>query len=101
MQKKWAQYIRQVLRLLTLQAEPSVTPSRPNAIPGNASDSRATINKAMTDPRLARANIDIAVARVSEEQIKAVKEQERQMIPLGRRGDPDDVARWVVIFSDP
>jgi NAD(P)-dependent dehydrogenase (short-subunit alcohol dehydrogenase family) len=38
---------------------------------------------------------------LSEEQIKAVKEQERQMIPLGRRGDPDDVARWVVIFSDP
>ena len=33
---------------------------------------------------------------LSEEQIKAVKEQERQMIPLGRRGDPDDVARWVV-----
>jgi len=60
-----AQYIRQVLRLLTLQAEPSVTPSRPNAIPGNASDSRATINKAMSDPRLARANIDIAVARVA------------------------------------
>jgi NAD(P)-dependent dehydrogenase (short-subunit alcohol dehydrogenase family) len=38
---------------------------------------------------------------LSEEQIKAVKEQERQMIPLGRRGDPDDVARWVVISSDP
>ncbi len=33
---------------------------------------------------------------LSEEQIKAVKEQVRQMIPLGRRGDPDDVARWVV-----
>ena len=27
---------------------------------------------------------------------RPVKEQERQMIPLGRRGDPDDVARWVV-----
>ncbi len=38
---------------------------------------------------------------LSEEQIKAVKEQERQMIPLGRRGDPDDVARWVVDLADP
>jgi NAD(P)-dependent dehydrogenase (short-subunit alcohol dehydrogenase family) len=33
--------------------------------------------------------------------IKAVKEQERQMIPLGRRGEPDDVARWVVDLADP
>jgi len=31
----------------------------------------------------------------------AVKEQERQMIPLGRRGEPDDVARWVVDLADP
>jgi NAD(P)-dependent dehydrogenase (short-subunit alcohol dehydrogenase family) len=38
---------------------------------------------------------------LSEEQIMAVKEQERQMIPLGRRGEPDDVARWVVDLADP
>src|SRR5580693_5093309 len=54
MQKKWAQYIREVLRLLDRRAGPSVRSSRPNAIPGNLSDSRATMNEAMPDPRPAR-----------------------------------------------
>jgi len=36
---------------------------------------------------------------LSEEQIKAVKEQERQMIPLGRRGDPDDVVVAVSVHA--
>ncbi|WP_227013493.1 SDR family NAD(P)-dependent oxidoreductase [Paenibacillus psychroresistens] len=37
---------------------------------------------------------------LSEEQITAVKEQEREAIPLGRRGEPDDVARWIVNLAD-
>ncbi len=31
----------------------------------------------------------------------AVKEQERQQIPLKRRGTPDEVARWIVQLADP
>jgi NAD(P)-dependent dehydrogenase (short-subunit alcohol dehydrogenase family) len=33
---------------------------------------------------------------LSEEQAEAIKEQEREQIPLKRRGDPDDVASWIV-----
>jgi hypothetical protein len=52
--EKAGQTIRQVLRVLTLQAVPSVTVVAPNTIPGDASDSRATIKKAMTDTSRAR-----------------------------------------------
>ncbi|MBB3128636.1 NAD(P)-dependent dehydrogenase (short-subunit alcohol dehydrogenase family) [Paenibacillus rhizosphaerae] len=38
---------------------------------------------------------------LSEEQINAVKKQEIRSIPLGRRGVPDDVARWIVHLADP
>jgi NAD(P)-dependent dehydrogenase (short-subunit alcohol dehydrogenase family) len=38
---------------------------------------------------------------LSVEQAEQIKEQERQRIPLGRRGMPQDVARWVVAISDP
>jgi NAD(P)-dependent dehydrogenase (short-subunit alcohol dehydrogenase family) len=38
---------------------------------------------------------------LSEEQAKAVMEAEREQIPLGRRGVPDDVARWISVFADP
>nr|WP_275901113.1 SDR family oxidoreductase [Paenibacillus periandrae] len=37
---------------------------------------------------------------LTEEQSDKVKEQERQMIPLGRRGETDDVARWIVNSAD-
>jgi NAD(P)-dependent dehydrogenase (short-subunit alcohol dehydrogenase family) len=33
--------------------------------------------------------------------IEAVKDDERQRIPLGRRGEPADVARWIVALADP
>jgi NAD(P)-dependent dehydrogenase (short-subunit alcohol dehydrogenase family) len=33
--------------------------------------------------------------------IKAIKEEERRAIPLGRRGEPEDVARWIVALADP
>jgi NAD(P)-dependent dehydrogenase (short-subunit alcohol dehydrogenase family) len=38
---------------------------------------------------------------LSAAQAAAVKEQERQRIPLGRRGEPDDVAAWIVRLADP
>lgn len=38
---------------------------------------------------------------LSAGQAKAIEEQERQRIPLGRRGVPDDVARWIVQLADP
>jgi NAD(P)-dependent dehydrogenase (short-subunit alcohol dehydrogenase family) len=38
---------------------------------------------------------------LSPAQAAAVKEQERARIPLRRRGDPDDVARWIVALADP
>ena len=30
-----------------------------------------------------------------------VEESEREKIPLGRRGRPDDVARWILNVADP
>lgn len=38
---------------------------------------------------------------LSSEQAQAIKEQEREQIPLKRRGKPDDVARWIVSLADP
>jgi NAD(P)-dependent dehydrogenase (short-subunit alcohol dehydrogenase family) len=39
--------------------------------------------------------------RLSDEEIKAVKDQEIRKIPLGRRGDPSDVAPWMLALADP
>lgn len=38
---------------------------------------------------------------LSEEEAEAVKTQERSLIPLGRRGEPDDVASWIVALAMP
>lgn len=38
---------------------------------------------------------------LSSEQAAAIEEQERQQIPLGRRGRPEDVARWIVRLAEP
>jgi NAD(P)-dependent dehydrogenase (short-subunit alcohol dehydrogenase family) len=38
---------------------------------------------------------------LSLEQAQAVKERERERIPLGRRGIPEEVARWIVSLADP
>jgi NAD(P)-dependent dehydrogenase (short-subunit alcohol dehydrogenase family) len=38
---------------------------------------------------------------LSAEQAEAIKEQEREHIPLKRRGNPDEVARWIVRLADP
>ncbi|WP_346840083.1 SDR family oxidoreductase [Microbulbifer sp. SAOS-129_SWC] len=39
--------------------------------------------------------------RLTDEQISAVKEQEKNAIPLGRRGVPEDVAHWIVEVASP
>lgn len=38
---------------------------------------------------------------LSPEQAATVEDQERRQIPLGRRGRPEDVARWIVRLADP
>jgi NAD(P)-dependent dehydrogenase (short-subunit alcohol dehydrogenase family) len=40
-------------------------------------------------------------AGLTPDAIDAVKEQERRAIPLGRRGEPADVARWIASLADP
>lgn len=35
------------------------------------------------------------------EAIDAVKDEERRQIPVGRRGEPEDVARWIAALADP
>ncbi|SHK84244.1 NAD(P)-dependent dehydrogenase, short-chain alcohol dehydrogenase family [Pseudonocardia thermophila] len=44
-----------------------------------------------------------ALARTGlpDEVIERIKAVERSRVPLGRRGTPEDVARWVVAFADP
>lgn len=37
---------------------------------------------------------------LSEAEAEAVKTQERNTIPLGRRGVPEDIARWIVALAD-
>lgn len=38
---------------------------------------------------------------LTKESVAKIKEEERKQIPLGRRGDPDEVARWIVTLADP
>lgn len=37
---------------------------------------------------------------LSADQAEAIKTHERERIPLKRRGDPDDVARWILSLAD-
>lgn len=39
--------------------------------------------------------------RLSAEQAATIEAQEREAIPLKRRGKPDDVARWILLLADP
>jgi NAD(P)-dependent dehydrogenase (short-subunit alcohol dehydrogenase family) len=43
----------------------------------------------------------LAAAGLPEETVAAVKAAEAAGIPLGRRGDPEDVATWIVRLADP
>ncbi len=38
---------------------------------------------------------------LSSEVVASIKSEERKRIPLGRRGEPDEVAKWIVEFADP
>ncbi|MCK9606373.1 MAG: SDR family oxidoreductase [Methylomonas sp.] len=38
---------------------------------------------------------------LTPERAAVIKEQERERIPLKRRGNPDEVARWIVSLADP
>lgn len=38
---------------------------------------------------------------LSPEQAAVIEKQERERIPLGRRGNPDEVARWIIALADP
>jgi NAD(P)-dependent dehydrogenase (short-subunit alcohol dehydrogenase family) len=38
---------------------------------------------------------------LSFEQAEAIKQQEIASIPLGRRGTPEDIVRWIVALADP
>lgn len=38
---------------------------------------------------------------LSQEAAEAVKAQEKSLIPLGRRGEPSDVASWIVALAAP
>jgi NAD(P)-dependent dehydrogenase (short-subunit alcohol dehydrogenase family) len=35
----------------------------------------------------------------SDAEVEAIKTHERSVIPLGRRGAPEDVARWIVTLA--
>jgi NAD(P)-dependent dehydrogenase (short-subunit alcohol dehydrogenase family) len=37
----------------------------------------------------------------SQEQAAQIEEQERTMIPLQRRGIPEDISRWIVMLAEP
>jgi NAD(P)-dependent dehydrogenase (short-subunit alcohol dehydrogenase family) len=43
----------------------------------------------------------VGMIGLSEEQAEAVKQQERETIPLGRRGNLEDVAHWFLALTDP
>lgn len=38
---------------------------------------------------------------LSDEQVVAIKDEERRLIPLRRRGEVEDVVPWVVALADP
>jgi NAD(P)-dependent dehydrogenase (short-subunit alcohol dehydrogenase family) len=43
----------------------------------------------------------VGMMGLSVEQAEAVKQQEREQIPLGRRGAPEEVADWIISLANP
>jgi NAD(P)-dependent dehydrogenase (short-subunit alcohol dehydrogenase family) len=43
----------------------------------------------------------LSVSGLTEEEVMAVKKEQASRIPLGRRGQPKEVATWLVRFADP
>ncbi|HTF63476.1 MAG TPA: SDR family oxidoreductase [Edaphobacter sp.] len=42
----------------------------------------------------------VGMMGLSAEQAEAVKQREREQVPLGRRGSPEEVAHWIVSFAN-
>ena len=47
------------------------------------------------------AELGIPVPRMGRPKAEKVKQQEQAQIPLQRRGEPADIARWIVALADP
>lgn len=43
----------------------------------------------------------LATAGLPAEMLEQVKQQERERVPLGRRGEPGEIATWIVRLADP
>jgi NAD(P)-dependent dehydrogenase (short-subunit alcohol dehydrogenase family) len=43
----------------------------------------------------------VGMMGLSVEQAEAVKQQERENIPLGRRGTPEEAAHWIIAIANP
>jgi NAD(P)-dependent dehydrogenase (short-subunit alcohol dehydrogenase family) len=43
----------------------------------------------------------LSVSGLTEEDVIRVKKEQAAQIPLGRRGEPEEVASWIVRFADP
>jgi NAD(P)-dependent dehydrogenase (short-subunit alcohol dehydrogenase family) len=43
----------------------------------------------------------LSVSGLTAEQVIRVKKEQASMIPLGRRGEPEEVASWIVRFAEP
>ncbi|MGW3244385.1 SDR family NAD(P)-dependent oxidoreductase [Streptomyces sp. NPDC001070] len=43
----------------------------------------------------------LSVSGLTEEEVMKVKKEQASRIPLGRRGEPEEVASWIVRFADP
>ncbi|MEV5177150.1 SDR family oxidoreductase, partial [Streptomyces flaveolus] len=43
----------------------------------------------------------LSMSGLTEEDVARVKKEQAAQIPLGRRGEPEEVASWIVRFADP
>ncbi|MEW2514529.1 SDR family oxidoreductase [Streptomyces sp. NPDC046870] len=43
----------------------------------------------------------LSLSGLTEEEVTRVKREQAAQIPLGRRGEPEEVASWIVRFADP
>ncbi|MEV5177860.1 SDR family oxidoreductase [Streptomyces flaveolus] len=43
----------------------------------------------------------LSLSGLTEEDVTRVKKEQAAQIPLGRRGEPEEVASWIVRFADP
>jgi NAD(P)-dependent dehydrogenase (short-subunit alcohol dehydrogenase family) len=60
---------------------------------------RIRVNAVAAGPT--RSNALTGMFGLSPEQADAIEADERTKIPLGRRGEPVDISRWIMAFADP